>query len=345
MLEVVIPAYEPDDKLLMLIDSLKNSLGNTCDFDILLINDGSSSEYDMIFTEASKKGCHILTHKINQGKGAALKTAFSYLQNSGYKGEIVCADCDGQHRPSDILKVASALKNGGKLLVLGCRDFIGKIPLKSRIGNRLTSLLYTMISGQNLKDTQTGLRAFSSELLPWLLQINGNRYEYEMNQLLEAKASDIVLSCIPIETIYENRNEGTHFHPVKDSLRIYLPIFKYLMSSLLAGAVDFLLLFLFMKIMNNLLFSVVISRMISSVINFLCNKKLVFNKSKVSMSESLIKYYLLAGFILLCNYCLIRFLTYGLSLPLTLSKIMTEILLFLLVYKIQKSYIFRKNKI
>ncbi|MDF2870290.1 MAG: glycosyltransferase family 2 protein [Anaerocolumna sp.] len=176
-------------------------------------------------------------------------------------------------------------------------------------------------------------------------QINGNRYEYEMNQLLEAKASDIVLSCISIETIYENRNEGTYFHPVKDSLRIYLPIFKYLTSSLLAGAIDFILLFFFMKLTNNLLFSVVIARMISSAINFFCNKKLVFDKSKVSISESLIKYYLLAGFILLCNYCLIRLLTYGISLPLTLSKVITEVLLFMLGYKIQKSYIFRKKKI
>jgi putative flippase GtrA len=344
MLEVVIPAYEPDDKLLILIDSLKKSLRDTCDFGILIINDGSSEKYDRIFTEASKNGCRILTHKSNQGKGAALKTAFSYLQNSEYKGDIVCADCDGQHRPSDILKVVAALENGSKILVLGCRDFIGRIPLKSRIGNRLTSLLYTLISGQNLKDTQTGLRAFSSALLPWLSQINGNRYEYEMNQLLEAKASDIVLSCISIETIYENRNEGTHFHPVKDSLRIYLPIFKYLMSSLLAGAIDFILLFFFMKLTNNLLFSVVIARMISSAINFFCNKKLVFDKSKVSIGESLIKYYLLAGFILLCNYCLIRLLTYGISLPLTLSKVITEVLLFMLGYKIQKSYIFRKKK-
>ncbi|WOO36222.1 bifunctional glycosyltransferase family 2/GtrA family protein [Anaerocolumna sp. AGMB13020] len=345
MLEIVIPAYEPDEKLLILIDSLKNTLRNTTDFDILIINDGSSSEYDTIFTAASKKGCRILSHRINQGKGAALKTGFSYLLNSGFKGAIVCADCDGQHRPSDILKVSAALKNDSRLLVLGCRDFIGKIPLKSIIGNKLTSLLYTMISGQNLKDTQTGLRAFSSELLPWLLQINGNRYEYEMNQLLEAKDSNIVLQCIPIETIYENRNEGTHFHPVKDSFRIYLPIFKYLFSSLLAGSIDFILLFLFMKLTNNLLFSVVISRMISSVINFLCNKQLVFNKSKVSTGESFVKYYLLAGFMLLCNYYLIRFFTFGISLPLTFSKIVTEVLLFLLSYKIQKNYIFKKNKL
>lgn len=343
MLQVVIPAYEPDEKLLGLIDALKEKMLFGQEFGILIVNDGSSAKYGGIFDNAAQKGCTLLTHKINRGKGAALKTAFSYLLEKEYLGFIVCADCDGQHRPEDIKKVAASLEENPRDLILGCRDFIGKVPLKSRLGNSLTGIIYSFISGQNLKDTQTGLRAFSAVLLPWLVKLKGNRYEYEMNQLLEAKDEGIRLCCISIETVYENKNAGTHFHPVRDSIRIYMPLLKYLMSSLLAGILDFACLFLFMKITDNLLFSVVAARVISSAVNFFCNKTLVFNKKDAPVGKSLIKYYLLAAFILLCNYSLIRLFTYGLSFPLAVSKILTEVLLFLLGYKIQKSYIFKKE--
>lgn len=343
MLTIIIPAYEPDNKMLALIDSLEANSDLNKDMKILIINDGSSREYEHIFTKAVKKGCIKLTHEKNLGKGAALKTAFSYLLESGYKGSVVCADCDGQHRPEDIKKVASSLPDSTKSLVLGCRDFVGKVPLKSRFGNSLTGAVYSLISGQKLKDTQTGLRAFSSELLPWLISIKGSRYEYEMNQLLEAKAAHVTLCCVPIETIYENKNSGSHFHPVRDSIRIYMPILKYLMSSLMAGVIDFVLLFLFMKLSDSLLFSVIAARVISSAANFFCNKILVFERKEVSLKESLVKYYLLAAFILLCNYTLMYFFTNMLHIPLLAGKILTEVVLFFFSYQIQRLYIFRKE--
>lgn len=343
MLTIIIPAYEPDNKMLTLIDSLEANPDLNKNITILIINDGSSREYEHIFTKAIKKGCIKLAHEKNLGKGAALKTAFSYLIAIGYRGFVVCADCDGQHRPEDIKKVASSLSDNTKSLVLGCRDFVGKVPLKSRFGNFLTGAVYSLISGQKLKDTQTGLRAFSSELLPWLVSIKGNRYEYEMNQLLEAKAAHITINCIPIETVYENKNTGSHFRPVMDSLCIYMPILKYLISSVMAGVTDFLLLFLFMKHSGNLLFSVITARVISSGANFFCNKILVFERTKISLRESLMKYYLLAVVILLCNYTLIHFFTYVLTIPLLASKILTEMILFFFSYKIQRFYIFQKE--
>lgn len=343
MLKIVIPAYEPDSKMLALIDSLKASLAFNRDCGILIVNDGSSGKYESLFLEAVKKGCTLLTHEKNLGKGAALKTAFSHLAGTGYRGFIVCADCDGQHRPEDIEKVASFLSGNPGSIILGCRDFVGKVPLKSRLGNRLTGAVYSAISGQSLKDTQTGLRAFSSELLPWLISIKGSRYEYEMNQLLEAKNAHVRLCCVPIETVYENKNAGSHFHPVRDSIRIYLPILKYLISSLMAGVIDFVLLFLFMKLTDNLLFSVIGARLISSAANFFCNKVLVFEKKEVSLRESMIKYYLLAVFILLSNYTLLRLFTAVLHMPLLAGKILTETLLFFFSYQIQRLFIFRKK--
>ncbi len=343
MLNIVIPAYEPDNKLLTLIDSLKSRPDFGRELNILIVNDGSSPNYNRIFSEAARKGCSLLTHEKNLGKGAALKTAFSHLIETGYQGFIVCADCDGQHRPEDIQKVAASLPGNTNSLVLGCRDFVGKVPLKSRLGNLLTGAIYSFISGQNLKDTQTGLRAFSSELLPWLVSIKGSRYEYEMNQLLEAKGAHVKLCCVPIETVYENKNSGSHFHPVRDSIRIYLPILKYLLSSLMAGGIDFILLFLFMKLSDSLLFSVIAARVISSAVNFFCNKILVFEKKELSLKESLVKYYLLAAFILLCNYTLIHFFTYVVHMPLLAGKILTEIILFFFGYQIQRLYIFRKE--
>ena len=99
------------------------------------------------------------------------------------------------------------------------------IPLKSKFGNELTRLVYKLSTGIDIYDTQTGLRAFTYKLVDMMLDIEGNRYEYEMNVLLEAASSRIKMQEIEIQTIYENNNKGSHFHPIRDSLIIYRQIF------------------------------------------------------------------------------------------------------------------------
>ncbi len=336
-MKIIIPAYDPDNRLISLIHNIQDN----CGYDIVIVNDGSSPSCNEIFEAAGNLGCTVLVHENNQGKGAALKTAFSHLMNNQRKDDIVCADCDGQHTWQDILKIANAVSLHTRSIILGCREFVGKVPARSLLGNKITSFVYSNIAKSKISDTQTGLRGFSAHMLPWLVTIRGDRYEYEMNQLLEAKAAGYELFCIPIETIYENNNETSHFHPIRDSIRIYLPIMKFMLSSISCGIIDFIALFIFNALTHNLLISVVAARIISSLCNYFINRTIVFNTQNQSHLSSIVEYYILAVVILGCNYALISLFVNVVGLPLVIGKLITECILYLFSYIIQHKIVFQ----
>lgn len=222
---VVIPSLSPEDNLIEYADDLiKNGFKN-----IIVVNDGSSKKYNSIFNKLSKrKAITVLNHKVNKGKGAALKTAFSYIKGHFKKAKgVLTVDSDGQHLVSDCLNIASNMLKGKRGLYLGCRNFNDPlVPFKSRCGNKLTSLLFKLLYKQSLSDTQTGLRGFLINDLDLMIDCNGERYEYEMEMLIKACLNDLKLICIPIQTVYINQNEGSHFRPLKDGLKIYKILFR-----------------------------------------------------------------------------------------------------------------------
>ena len=215
---VCIPAYKPDQRLLDLVEALEKA-GL---IRIVLADDGSGSEYTPIFCRAEELGCTIVHHAHNMGKGAALRTGIEKaIHQFGNKINIITADADGQHLVQDIARVADALDAYPDHLILGVRDFDKEnVPAKSRMGNRITSAFFKAATGVACQDTQTGLRGIPTSLIPLALRCKGDRYDYEMNFLTEAVKS-APLTMIPIETVYENGNEGSHFRPVRDSFLIY----------------------------------------------------------------------------------------------------------------------------
>ena len=100
---VLIPSYEPDEKLIRLLEAIVETGGG---IDVLLVNDGSGGEYDAIFDRAGSLGCTVIGHPVNRGKGFALKRGFDYARRFFPGQDLVCADCDGQHSLVDILRVA-----------------------------------------------------------------------------------------------------------------------------------------------------------------------------------------------------------------------------------------------
>lgn len=196
-------------------------------------------------------------------------------------------------------------------------------------------------TGMGIKDTQTGLRGYPRSLLRWLLSVDGDRFEYELNLLLSAKDNGIGIRQIPIETIYDNRNKGTHFRPVRDSVKVLAPILKFSGSSILSGILDFSLLFRFQNLSGSLLVGVAGARIISSVFNYTVNKSLVFKAKKASNLKSAPKYFVLAAVIMLLNYGLLAFQTKVLGIPGVPAKLLTEVVLFLMSYSVQSIYVFR----
>ena len=153
---------------------------------------------------------------------------------------VVTADADGQHLPDDIVRVAEKLFEWPDSIVLGSA-FRGDVPLRSRMGNAITRKVFNFLSGQRVRDTQTGLRGLPASALPDMLKLPGERYEYEMNMLLEAPRFGLKLREIGIETVYIDNNSGSHFNPLKDSWRIYKSILMFAASSMLAFVIDFVL--------------------------------------------------------------------------------------------------------
>lgn len=338
---VLIPAYEPSDKLLNVITEIKK---NT-EYKVLVIDDGSGEKYQSIFKEAEKLGSIVLYHSKNKGKGEALKTAFKYLLLINSKENFVCSDSDGQHHINDIIKIGKEINENSREMVLGTRGFEGKVPLKSQIGNKLTALIFRTITKINITDTQTGLRAYPNSMLSWLCSVEGSRFEYEFNLLLQAKKQDILIKQIPILTIYKNHNKGTHFHPIKDSIRVYKPLLKFCMSSFLSALLDFTLLFIFQYLIGNLFLAVVLSRIISSVFNYNINKSIVFHSKNKSTVQSAQKYFSLVIIIMILNYLIISFMINRLFINSVIAKLLAEFILFVLSYIIQKRIVFRGKKV
>ncbi|MGO4498271.1 GtrA family protein [Paenibacillus sp. 2RAB27] len=334
---ILIPSYEPDERLISLIHHLKE----VSDDSILVVDDGSGEEYRGIFDSAKQAGCTVLTHKMNQGKGSALKTGFDYVRQHGGSDGVVCADSDGQHLPEDILRLTKAVREHRNHIVLGSRQFTGKVPMRSRIGNSATRMVYALATGKPIQDTQTGLRGYSSEMLDWLCQIPGNRFEYEMNMLLEAPHVGYDLVEVPIDTVYLDDNKSSHFRPLADSARVYFPFLKFCASSGFAAILDFLLLILLQGMTSNLLVSIIGSRLLSSIFNYTMNRKFVFAKRNgVAIRKSLPRYFSLVLIIMLLNYGIMYLFHESIGIPLIAAKLITEALLFSFSYWAQRKIVY-----
>lgn len=226
---VLLPVLNPDEKFLHLVEDLFN-LG----FKVVAVNDGSIERCDEYFKKASPYA-DVIGYKENKGKGYALKRGFEYIGNnlSEEVDYIVTADSDGQHAIEDIVRVANLTRKTDSI-VLGMRDLSEKIPIKSRIGNDLSKVVYTIVTGVFLKDNQSGLRGFPARLCMWFQDIPGNKYEFELNVLATAHKEGMKIYGIDIKTIYENNNKNTHFRPIKDTVRIQKSLWAYgLISALL----------------------------------------------------------------------------------------------------------------
>ena len=335
---VLIPAYNPDSGLPQFVARLlKKGFGA-----VVVVNDGSDRCSEEVFREvAATPGCTLLRHAVNLGKGRALKTGFNYflLNYPAFVG-VVTADADGQHAPDDTVSVARQLASHPKSLVLGARRFEKGVPLRSRLGNTLTRWLFTFLIGKKISDTQTGLRGLSREFCARGLQIEGERYEYEMNMLIAARTEARGIVEEPIETIYIGRNESSHFNPLIDSAKIYFVLFRFLLSSLLAGLTDLVIFTLTYRSTGNLVLSLLLGRVvIGSVLNFGVNKHFVF-QNRGGLFGPLVKYYILFCVNALISYLCIQSLHSRYGINVVYAKVMVESLLFVASFAIQRALIF-----
>lgn len=357
---IIIPALNPKGLLISYCKKLIDAGFNR----IILVDDGSDDEHKAVFESLrSFPECVIIEHEINQGKGRGLKDAFNYFLKmsdvSEYDG-VITADADGQHTVTDVIRLAESLHEvsqsddeaSKQVLILGSRDFsMEHVPFKSRYGNITTRFVFRLLHGVKITDTQTGLRGIPTLVIPKFIDIFGERFEYETNMLIVAAHQGVSIREITIETVYEGKNEGSHFNPFKDSWAIYKLLlgtfFKFAISSVLSFLLDIglftLAVFLFKKYgfteTTAIVAGTVSARILSSIFNYLVNRNVVFKSN--SKASGLIKYYILVVLQMCASAGLVALFVKILGFWETPVKIVVDFVLFLLSYQIQNRLIFK----
>lgn len=334
----LIPAYEPGPALPELVHQARRA-----GLEPVVVDDGSGDAWREMFADL-RDVATVLTHERNHGKGRAIKTGLAYIRKN-FAGSyvVVTLDGDGQHKIEDALRVCQTAQEQPDALILGSRTLGEKsVPRRSRFGNAVTRRVYRLATGLSIQDTQTGLRAFSSQLLPVLAEIAGERYEYEMRVLLHCARKHIPIQEVPIETIYIDNNASSHFSTVKDSCRVYGEILKFSASSFTGFLVDYGLFSLLVSLTGRLVVSNICARAVSASVNFTINRTLVF-KSREKLLRTALQYFALAATILLANTLLLRLLAEGLGLNRYAAKLSVEVIMFFVNYLVQRKVIFRRR--
>jgi len=350
---IVFPSLNPDGKLINTLDGImKKGFHN-----IVVVDDGSDTEHKAPFEYAKEKGCTVLVHEVNKGKGRALKTAFEYCLTCPDCIGVITVDGDGQHGADDIYNCGKEmLYYNNQRVILGCRDFSEKnVPFKSRYGNNITRIAFRTLCGIKISDTQTGLRAIPAQFLEAMTEYKGERFEYETNMLLEMKTQGIPFSEVKIETIYLEDNASSHFHPWRDSFKIYKIIFKYSLSAGASALIDLLLFYIALHAFEwfgisttentqlTVVLATVIARVVSSLFNYTVNRKVVFGSSS---GNSFIKYYILCAVQMCASAILVATVS---SLGVTgkvgkvLVKLVVDTCLFFISFGIQREWVFKKR--
>lgn len=350
---IIIPALDPSFSLCRYVEKLKSIVSAF----IVVIDDGSKASSSRVFNFLSEKqNCTVLHHGVNRGKGRALKTGFCYVKNH-FEGDcrIVTVDSDGQHKAEDVERILKKLGENPGTLVLGERNFSVKgVPFRSRFGNSSISFMFWMTCGKWIRDTQTGLRAFDKSLLNSMIEVRGERFDYEMQVLVFCAKKGIDISTIDIATIYENGNQSSHFRPVADSISILKTLIGdisgFALSSLFCAGLDILLFWIlaeavpagmFYNDFHRIWTATLGARIVSSGANYLINRCVVFKSSGRFLS--LMRYIVLCMSVSAASAVFVTLFSKILPFSPTFIKVICDTGLFFLSYYFQKFWVFRKG--
>ena len=214
-LAVVIPAYQAAATIRKVFDGAQEAVPGA---QVWVVDDGSTDG-----TSARVPPEHVLSHPVNRGKGAALRTGITRALDDGAEW-VVTLDADGQHPPAEIPRLVEPLERGTADLVLGARPRTEDMPLPRRFSNWLSSTLATRIGGVGVPDAQTGFRAFTAGLAR-AIRPPESQYDFEAAFLLASLAGAWRVVSVPVPTIYGQSR--SHFKSVEDTWRMARVFWQY----------------------------------------------------------------------------------------------------------------------
>ena len=308
---ILIPAYNPPQSFADLVFALLEK-ARELDIPIIVVDDGSTNPESVAVINTVEKHPEVtvLRHRSNLGKGSALKLGLQYAKETGVE-YVVSADADGQHLPSDIIRLAQLSKSCDDFII-GTRRFDDGVPARSLIGNTITKFVFFVATGQSLSDTQSGLRCIPRKLFNDFLQIPANKYDFELHCLLRA-AELKTISTENIQTVYEDGNPTSHFRPLIDSMLIYAVFFRYSLAAISIAAFDIAFFIFLSAYILEAPTAFLVTRCVSVPVYFVIMKDVVF-KGHATIVSAIAKYLALAGLNVLFGSYVLQLVDPGTSL-------------------------------
>ncbi|PYL23478.1 MAG: hypothetical protein DMF37_09690 [Verrucomicrobia bacterium] len=213
----IIPAYCEEKHVGNVVRRTRQQLDH-----VLVIDDGSN---DQTAQRAREAGAEVIVHSQNRGKGEAIKTGLRHWLDRQFT-HVIVLDADGQHLPEEIDRfIAAAASAAEPSFFLGNRmnDLAG-MPFIRRVVNRYMSRRISLLSAQQIPDTQCGFRMLDRQLIPELLG-GANRFDYETEMLIIASRKGYRIESVPITTVYSD--EVSNIQPVRDAVRFFKLMRRY----------------------------------------------------------------------------------------------------------------------
>jgi len=206
----VIPCFNVEQTIEKVIDGVSQFITVN---QIIVVDDGSEDQTASI---AKESGAIVLQNGVNRGKGSALKHGFQYACQNHFDA-IITLDGDCQHDPVEIPKfIECYIKTNGDIILGNRSGEFSNMPLDRQFSNKMSSLIISLLTGQRIKDSQSGYRLIKTEVLQHV-ELKSNRYDTESELLVKALMNRYNVYHIPIKTIYNDQQ--SHIQRFVDTLR------------------------------------------------------------------------------------------------------------------------------
>jgi glycosyltransferase involved in cell wall biosynthesis len=184
--------------------------------DVLVVDDGSADRTADVAREA---GAQVVSHPVNRGKGAALKTGFAYAIEHGFNA-VITLDADGQHLPREIPKfLAARAETGADLIIGGRAHLFGEMLPRRRFANRFSARCIAYAAKPNVTDSQSGFRLYSVDLLR-AIRLRSDGFDMESEVIVQAGCRGFRIMTIPINLGFVDGQSTSHYKPLGDTMRI-----------------------------------------------------------------------------------------------------------------------------
>jgi len=210
---IIIPAYNEEDRI---GETLKGLL--KIGLPMVVVDDGSKDRTSLV---AQKHADYFLKHRINMGKGSAMKTGAEFAFKNGFEA-VIYFDADGQHSTEDLSKFIDKL-NDGYEIILGTRTYSYDVPLVRYIGNKFASLLVSLLFGLYVSDLICGFRALTKNAYKQIIW-ESKGYGVETEMAVRISKTKLKMCEVPVKTIYLDSVKGV---TLLDAFNILFQVFKW----------------------------------------------------------------------------------------------------------------------